>query len=79
MAVVSMDRPKSFGIIPYARLLAKLSAYGLNGNDCALLEDYLSGRVQRAKVGDGARALNSIVINNRANGHCYKFAWIQRS
>ena len=79
MAVVSMDRPKSFGIIPYARLLAKLSAYGLNGNDCALLEDYLSARVRRVKVGDGARALNSKVNNNRANGHCYNFAWIQRS
>ena len=52
VAVVSMDLSKAFDTIPHALLLAKLSAYGFNGSACALLEDHLSGRMQRVKVGD---------------------------
>ena len=52
MAVESMVLSKAFDIIPHAPLLAKLSAYGLKGSACALLEDYLSGRMQRVKVGN---------------------------
>ena len=50
VAVVSMDLSKAFDTTPL--LLAKLSAYGLNGSACALLEDNLSGRMQRMKIGD---------------------------
>ena len=46
---MSMDLSKAFDTIPHALLL---SAYGLNGSICALLEDNLSGRMQRVKVGD---------------------------
>ena len=49
---MSMELSKAFDTIPHALLLAKLSAYGLNGSACALLEDNLSGRMQRVKVGD---------------------------
>ena len=49
---MSMDLSKAFDTIPNALLFAKLSAYGLNGSACALLEDNLSGRMQRVKVGD---------------------------
>ena len=52
VAVVSMDLSKAFHTILHALLLAKLSAYGLSGSACALLEDYLSGRMQRVKVDD---------------------------
>ena len=47
-----MDLSKAFDTIPHALLLAKRSAYGLNGSVCALLKDNLSGRIQRVKVGD---------------------------
>ena len=46
-----MDLSKAFDTIPHALLLALPSAYGLSGSACALLEDYLSGRIKRVKVG----------------------------
>ena len=55
-----MDLSKAFDTIPHMLLLAKLSAYGLNGSACALLEDYLSGRMQRVKVGDAYSSRQSV-------------------
>ena len=52
VAVVSMDLSKAFDTIPHNLLLAKLKAYGLSSSACALFADYLSGRIQRVKVGD---------------------------
>lgn len=60
VAVVSMDLSKAFDTIPQALLLARLSAYGLNGSACALLEDYLSGSMQRVKVGDAYSSWQSV-------------------
>ena len=60
MAVVSMDLSKAFDTIPHALLLAKLSAYGLNSSACTLLEDYLSGRMQRVKVSDAYSSWQSV-------------------
>ena len=60
MAVVSMDLSRPFDSIPHALLLAKLSAYSLNGNGCALLKDYLSGRMQRVNVGDAYSCWQSV-------------------
>ena len=57
---MSMDLSKAFDTIPHALLLAKLSAYGLNSSACALLEDYLSGRMQRVKVGDAYSSWQSV-------------------
>ena len=57
---MSMDLSKAFDTIPHALLLAKLSAYGLNASACALLEDYLSGRMQKVKVGDAYSSWQSV-------------------
>ena len=37
---------------PPALLLAKLEAYGLGSSACALLKDYLCGRLQKVTIGD---------------------------
>ena len=52
VAVVSMDLSKAFDTFLHPLLLAKLKAYGLSNSACALLGDYLDGRLQRVKVGD---------------------------
>jgi len=52
VAVVSMDLSKACDTIPHSLLLAKLKAYGLSDTSCKLLDDYLTGRTQRAKIGD---------------------------
>ena len=52
VAVVSMDLSKAFDTIPDPLPLAKLKAYSLSNSACALFADYLSGRLQRVKVGD---------------------------
>ena len=57
---MSMDLSKAFDTIPHALLLAKLSAYGLNSSACTLLEDYLSGRMQRVKVSDAYSSWQSV-------------------
>ena len=52
VAVVSMDLSKAFDTIPHSLLLSKLKAYGLSDTSCKLLDDYLTGRTQRVKIGD---------------------------
>ena len=52
VAVVSMDLSKAFDSIPHALLLAKFKAYGLSERSTELLKSYLSGRIQRVKIGD---------------------------
>ena len=52
VAVMSMDLSKAFDVIPHSLLLAKLKAYGVGEDSCALLRDYLSDRSQRVKIGD---------------------------
>ena len=54
VAVVSMDLSKAFDTIPHSLLLAKLKAYGLSDAscNCKLLDNYLTGRTQRIKIGD---------------------------
>ena len=39
-------------MIQHRLLLAKLKAYSVDVESCALLKDYLSDRSQRVKVGD---------------------------
>ena len=52
VAVISMDLSKAFDVIPHSLLLAKLKAYGVGEDSCALLRYYLSDRSQRLKIGD---------------------------
>jgi len=47
-----MDLSKAFDVIQQPLLLAKLKAYGLDEDSCALLRDYLSNEQQRVKIGD---------------------------
>ena len=52
VGIVSMDLSKAFDVIQHPFLLAKLKAYGLDKNSCALFRHYLSNRQQRVKIGD---------------------------
>ena len=50
--MVSINLPEAFDVIQHPLLLAKLKAYGVYVESCALLTYYLSDRSQMAKVGD---------------------------
>ena len=52
VAVVSMDLSKAFDVIQQPLPLAKLKPYGVDIENRALLQDYLSHRSQRVKFGD---------------------------
>ena len=50
--IVSLDLSnKRLITIPHSLLTAKLDAYGLSSSACALFKDYLSGRLQKVKIG----------------------------
>ena len=51
-SIIRIDLSKAFNGIPHDMLFAKLSAYGLNRSSCLLLENYLSDRFQRVRLGD---------------------------
>ena len=42
----------AFDSIPHDPLLAKLAAYGINSSNCLLLENYLTDRFQRVRLGN---------------------------
>ena len=46
------DLSKAFDVIQYPLLLSKLRAYGMDDKSCALIRNYLFGRIQGVKVGD---------------------------
>ena len=52
VAVLFTDLSKAFDDIQHPLLLAKLKAYGVDLESCALLKDYLSDRSQRVKFRD---------------------------
>ena len=60
VGIVSMDLSKAFDVIQHPLLLAKLKAYGLDEDSCALLSDYLSNRQQRVKIGDTFSSWNTV-------------------
>lgn len=47
-----MDSSKAFDTILHGLLVGKLKTYDVNSISCLPFEDYLRGRMQRAKVGD---------------------------
>ena len=52
VGLVLVDLSKAFDCIPHPLLLSKLSNYGLSINACNLMWSYLSGRMQRVKMGN---------------------------
>ena len=52
VAGVSLDLSKAFDTIPHSLLVPKLKAYVLSDTSCKLLDDYLTGRIQRVNIGD---------------------------
>ena len=59
--IVSLDLSnKRLITIPHSLLIAKLEAYGLSSSACALFKDYLSGRLQKVKIGDLTSELAAI-------------------
>lgn len=50
--MVANELSKGFNSLPHPLLISKLRAYGLDNCSCAFLQDYLTGRFQRVKVGD---------------------------
>ena len=49
-----MDLSKAFDCLPHQLLIAKLWAYGACDRSCALIWSYLSGRMQRVRIGCSA-------------------------
>ena len=50
--IIFMDLSKAFDTLNYRLLLAKLNAYGLQPTALKQMENYLTGRFQRTKVGN---------------------------
>ena len=60
IGIVSLDLSKAFDNNITRLLLAKLKAYGLSSSTCALLKDYLSGRLQKVTIGDVTSELAAV-------------------
>ena len=61
VGIVSMHGlVKGLDVIEHPLLLAKLRAYRLDEDSCALLRDYLSNRKQRVKIGDTFSSWNTV-------------------
>ena len=60
VGIVSMDLSKAFDVIQHPLLLAKLKAYGLDKDSCALFRNYLSNRQKRVKIGDTFSSWESV-------------------
>ncbi|XP_068735466.1 uncharacterized protein [Montipora capricornis] len=60
VGIVSMDLSKAFDVIQHPLLLAKLKAYGLDKDSCALFRNYLSNRQQRVKIGESFSSWESV-------------------
>lgn len=59
-SIIGIDLSKAFDSLPHDLLLAKLKSYGLSGNSCSLIRNYLSDRHQRVKIGDTCSAWSSL-------------------
>ena len=48
---IYLDFAKAFDSVPHIRLLTKLKGYGIDGNVCGWIRQFLIGRRQRVQVG----------------------------
>ena len=59
--ILLTDLSKAFNCIFHALLIAKLNAYGFSKNSLRLINNYLSARKQRTKVGDSFSTWREII------------------
>ena len=59
--ILLTDLSKAFGSISHSLILAKLNAYGFSKTSLDLINNYLSGRTQRTKIGDCFSSWREIV------------------
>ena len=59
--ILLTDLSKAFDSISHDLLIAKLNSYGFSKNSLNLLNDYLSGRKQRTKIGDNFSSYREII------------------
>ena len=50
--ILYLDFQKAFDTVPHGRLIHKLKSYGITGKTLDIIEDFLSSRTFRVKVGD---------------------------
>ena len=55
------DLSKAFDCLPHSLFIAKLKAYGFDNNSLKLVNDYLSHRFQRTKIGNEYSSWKEII------------------
>ena len=55
------DLSKAFDCLPHSFFIAKLKAYGFDNNSLNLVNDYLSHRFQRTKIGNDYSSWKEII------------------
>jgi len=58
--IIYLDFRKAFDSVPHERLLRKMSAYGITGNILGWTRSFLTGRVQKVKIGDASSSDASV-------------------
>ena len=56
------DLSKAFDCLPHSLFIAKLKAYGFDNNSLNLVNDYLSHRFQRTKIGNEYSSWKEIIL-----------------
>jgi hypothetical protein len=59
--IIYLDFRKAFDSVPHERLLQKLQAYGVTGNILNWTRSFLSGRVQKVRVGNATSSLARVL------------------
>ena len=67
--ILLTDLSKAFDFVSHELLIAKLNAYGFSKNSLNMINDYLSGRKQRTKVGEGFSNWREIIHGGSTRFH----------
>ena len=59
--IIYLDFRKAFDSVPHERLLCKLQAYGVTGNILNWIRNFLTGRVQKVRVGNANSSLAEVL------------------
>jgi len=62
VGTILCDLSKAFDTLPHDLLIAKLNAYGLDRNSLKLIDNYLTNRKQRCKVGSSFSTWSNIQV-----------------